>query len=586
MKDVRPARRLLATARPEAPLAAAALLSAAAAVALTVTVPRLLGIATDLVVGAAGRPSPFAEPAGPLAAAAACCSAAFCAAALQQRLTAAIVQRLVFRLRERVQGKLARLPIAYFDRTPRGEVLSRAANDVDNLAQTLQQVLGVAVQAVLTLVGVLAMMVWISPLLALVSLVVVPCSVVAARLIGRRAQPGFAGQWASAGRLNAHVEEMYTGHALVTAFARQAEAEEVFAGHNRELTRAAFRAQFLSGLIGPAMMLLVNLNYVLVAVIGGLRAAAGTLSIGDIVAFLQYCYQFGQPVNQTAAMAGLVQSVLASARRVFELLEEDEEAADPETAEQQRTGAVSGRVAFEGVSFRYEPGTPLIEDLSLVAEPGRTVAIVGPTGAGKTTLVNLLMRFYEPAGGRITVDGADTARMPRAELRRLAGMVPQDIWLFAGTIADNIGYGAAGASRADIVQAAQAAGLDRFVRTLPGGYDTVLDEEGGNLSAGEKQLITIARAFLADPRILVLDEATSSLDTRTEMLMQRAMTSLRRGRTSFVIAHRLSTIREAGLIVVMEAGRVVEQGTHEELVAAGGAYARMLAGRLGATRAS
>ncbi|MFF5720205.1 ABC transporter ATP-binding protein [Streptomyces buecherae] len=532
---------------------------------------------------------------------------------LQARIATYVVQRTVFRLRTEVEEKLARLPLSYFDRQPRGEVLSRATNDIDNVGQTLQQTSSQIIASLLTIVGVLAMMFWISPLLALVALVTVPVSVVVATRIGKRAQPEFVAQWKTTGALNAHVEEMYTGHDLVKVFGRQRESAEVFRAENERLYASSFRAQFISGIIQPAMMFIGNLNYVLVAVVGGLRVASGSLSIGDVQAFVQYSRQFSQPLTQVASMANLVQSGVASAERVFELLDADEERPDaapvrPESgspvrpeaeraepvrpeaggpvrpdadgAQHSRRAArsVRGEVAFERVSFRYASDTPLIEDLSLTVRPGQTVAIVGPTGAGKTTLVNLLMRFYEVSGGRITLDGVDIATLPREELRAHIGMVLQDTWLFGGTIAENIAYGAPeGLPMEKIVAAARATHVDRFVRTLPDGYDTVIDEEGGGVSVGEKQLITIARAFLAEPAILVLDEATSSVDTRTEVLIQQAMASLRTGRTSFVIAHRLSTIRDADLILVMEAGAIVEQGTHASLLAARGAYARLYA---------
>jgi ATP-binding cassette subfamily B protein len=492
---------------------------------------------------------------------------------LQFRLTTVIVQRAIFRLREQVQAKLSRLPLKYFDGQPRGEVLSRATNDTDNIAQTLQQTLSQLVTSLLTVIGVLAVMLWISPLLAIIALVTIPLSVVVTARIGKRSQPQFIKQWATTGRLNGHIEEMFTGHMVVKAFGRRREAEQTFTEHNDELFGSSFRAQFISGIIPPAMFFIGNLNYVLVAVIGGLRVASGALSLGDVQAFIQYSRQFTQPLTQVASMANLLQSGIASAERVFQLLDADEQEPDPEPS--PRPEAVRGRVAFEDVSFRYAEDQPLIEHLSLTAEPGQTVAIVGPTGAGKTTLVNLLMRFYDVSGGRITLDGMDIATMSREELRSHIGMVLQDTWLFGGTIADNIAYGADHPTREEIVAAAEAAHVDRFVRTLPDGYDTVIDDEGSNVSAGEKQLITIARAFLSQPEILVLDEATSSVDTRTEVLIQRAMHSLRAGRTSFVIAHRLSTIRDADLILVMEHGDIVEQGTHASLVDAGGAYARL-----------
>ncbi len=500
---------------------------------------------------------------------------------LQGRLTTDIVQRSTYRLREEVEAKLSRLPLRYVDRQERGEVLSRVTNDIDNVAQTLQQTLAQLVTALLTVVGVLAMMVWISPLLALVALVTVPLSVGVTIAIAKRSQPQFVAQWAWTGQVNAHIEEMYTGHALVKVFGRQAEAIETFRERNEQMYAASFRAQFISGMIQPAMGFLANLGYVAVAVVGGLRVASGAITLGDVQAFLQYSRQFTQPLTQVASMMNLLQSGVASAERVFELLDAEEQTPDPDPAVAP-VRPVRGRVAFEDVSFRYDHGTPLIEHLSLVAEPGSTVAIVGPTGAGKTTLVNLLMRFYEIDAGRITLDGVDTRDMTREALRSQIGMVLQDTWLFGGTIADNLRYGAPEASEEAMVAAARATHVDRFVRTLPDGYATRLDDEGSNVSAGEKQLLTIARAFLADPAILVLDEATSSVDTRTEVLVQHAMAALRSGRTSFVIAHRLSTIRDADVILVMEHGSIVEHGTHTELLAAGGAYAALYASQFAA----
>lgn len=489
---------------------------------------------------------------------------------MQSDLLNGIVQRTIFSLRREVECKLNRLPLRYFDRQQRGEVLSRVTNDIDNISQTLQQTMSQLLTSVLTVVGVLVMMLVISPLLALVALVTIPVSMFVTKAIAKRSQKQFVAQWRYTGALNAHVEEAFTGHELVRVFGRRHEVEAEFTQRNERLFDAGFRAQFISGIIMPSMMFIGNLNYVLVAVVGGLRVAAGSMSLGDVQAFIQYSRQFTQPLTQLASMANLLQSGVASAERVFELLDAEEQLPDPVSPAVPATRR--GRVVFEHVSFRYEPEKPLIADLSLTAEPGQTVAIVGPTGAGKTTLVNLIMRFYELESGRITLDGVDTTTMDRATLRSGVGMVLQDTWLFGGTIRDNIGYGNPAASEEQVRAAARATYVDRFVRSLPSGYDTVIDDEGSNVSAGEKQLITIARAFLADPTLLILDEATSSVDTRTEVLVQRAMAALRSDRTSFVIAHRLSTIRDADLILVMESGRIVEQGTHDELLAARGAY--------------
>ena len=489
---------------------------------------------------------------------------------LQAYVLAGIVQRTMSRLRTEVEEKLNRLPLRDVDRMPRGDLLSRVTNDIDNLAQSLQQTLSQMLTSALTVVGVIVLMITISPLLALVAIVTIPLSLFTISLITRRSRPRFVAQWDHTGTLNAQVEEVFTGHELVKVFGQQRHAEETFDAENDDLFEASFAAQFISGTIQPVMMFIGNLNYVAIAVLGGLRVASGSLSLGDVQAFLQYTRQYTQPLTQLASMANLLQSGIASAERVFELLdapEESEDAVVPLVDEHPR-----GRVEFDHVAFSYNPDRPLIEDLSLVAEPGQTVAIVGPTGAGKTTLVNLILRFYEIDGGTILLDGNDTSKMTRRDLRSNIGMVLQDTWIFGGTIKENIAFGNLDASDEKILEAARATYVDRFVHTLSDGYDTVLDDEKGSVSVGERQLLTIARAFLADPTILILDEATSSVDTRTEVLIQHAMAALRSNRTSFVIAHRLSTIRDADTILVMEAGSIVEQGNHEELLAKRGAY--------------
>ena len=581
------ARRLIARLAPERTRIMFVIALAIASVTLSVLGPKLLGDATNIIFTGFLR----ARDGGPgidmtsLAEVLITVMLLYGGASLflwmQGALLNHVVQRSVRRLRADASAKLMRVPLSYFDGQQHGEVLSRVTNDIDNVAMGMQQTLSQILVSLLTVVGILIMLVVISPLLAVIALVSVPLSLVVTAKIARRAQKGFAAQWAHLGALNGQIEEAFTGHALVKVFGRRAEIEATFGAKNQQLFEAGFRAQFISSLIMPALGFLGNLTFIAIGVVGGLRVASGAMPLGGVQAFIQYSRQFTQQLSQLAQVSNVLQSAVASAERVFELLDVPDQPAEYTPPAQLPT--VRGEVRFEDVSFRYKPDVPLIEHLSLVARPGQTVAIVGPTGAGKTTLVNLLMRFYELGSGRIVLDGVDIATLPRSELRRTMGMVLQDTWLFGGTIRDNILYGNPTASEDELLAAAKASYVDRFVRALPAGYDTVLDEESSNLSAGEKQLITIARAFLANPAILILDEATSSVDTRTEVLVQHAMAALRARRTSFVIAHRLSTIRDADVILVMDGGKIVEQGTHAELLAAHGAYHALYHAQFAAT---
>jgi ATP-binding cassette subfamily B protein len=553
------------------------LLMAVSSVALIVSGPRILGHATDIIFdGLVQRDGitgiDFGRLHRTLELAIGVYMLSYVLAYGQSFLLAGVVQRTMFKMRRDVEAKIHRLPLSYIDKNSRGDLLSRATNDIDNIAQSLQQSLSQLVVSLLTIVGVIFMMFTVSVVLAVIALTVIPLSLWTMSIIAKRSRAKFISQWNYTGQLNGLVEEAFTGHAIVKVFGRQQEVEERFKNLNDELFKAANSAQFISGAIQPATMFLGNLNYVAIAVVGGIRVATGTMSLGDVQAFVQYSRQFTQPLTQAASMANVLQSGVASAERVFELLDAEEQSADVGSIDPSPT---IGRVEFDKVTFSYDPNRPLITDLSFVAEPGTTVAIVGPTGAGKTTLVNLIMRFYELNGGRIVLDNRNIAEMPRQELRSKIGMVLQDTWLFNGTIRENIAYGNPGASDEQIRTAAKATFVDRFVQTLPEGYDTILTGESGAVSTGEKQLLTIARAFLADPAILILDEATSSVDTRTEVLIQKAMNALRKERTSFVIAHRLSTIQDADIILVMENGSIVEQGSHEALLAAHGAYYRL-----------
>ncbi|KUI35674.1 ABC transporter ATP-binding protein [Mycobacterium sp. IS-1496] len=599
------ALRLVRRLTPQRTLTATVIALGVAGIALGVIGPRILGHATDLLFnGVIGRGLPagltkeqaieaarargdstFADllsgmavvpgqgvDFGAVARTLALALGLYLVAALlvwiQARILNVVVQRTMVRLRADVEDKVHRLPLSYFDTRQRGEVLSRVTNDVDNIQTSLTITISQLLTSLLTIVAVLVMMLTISPLLALLTVLTVPLSLLAIRWITRRSQRLFVAQWRNTGRLNAHIEETYSGFTIVKTFGHRAAAQERFRELNDEVYQSSFGAQFFSGLVSPATGFIGNLSYVAVAVVGGLQVAGGQITLGNIQAFIQYVRQFNQPLTQVAGMYNTLQSGIASAERVFELLDADEQSADPATP----LPTTRGRVEFDHVHFGYRPGAPVIEDLSLVAEPGSTVAIVGPTGAGKTTLVNLLMRFYDVDSGRILLDGVDISTVSRHSLRSRIGMVLQDTWLFAGTIYDNIAYGRPDATEDEVIEAAKAAHVDRFVHTLPDGYATRVSDDGGSISAGEKQLITIARAVLAQPQLLVLDEATSSVDTRTELLIQQAMAELRRDRTSFIIAHRLSTIRDADLILVMEAGRIVERGTHDDLVARRGEY--------------
>jgi ATP-binding cassette, subfamily B, multidrug efflux pump len=560
---------------PDRPILAVVVVVAIVSAALNVLGPKVLGHATDVIVqGVVTRQGiDLARLHHVLLEAVALYGSSAILATFTAYVIAGVVQRLMFRLRTAAEDKLNALPLSYVDKQQRGDMLSRVTNDLDNVAQSLQQTMSQMLTSILLLIGVAVMMFTISPLLAAVTMTTVPVSVWAMRAIASRARPRFMAQWRSTGDLNAQIEETFTGHAIVKTFGRQRDFEQRFRETNEELFEASFGAQFMSSLMQPVTMFLGNVQYVIVAVVGGLRVSSGAISIGDVQAFIQYSRTFSMPLTQLASMMNVFQSGIASLERVFEFLDAEEQSPEPVLTEHEPP--VRGRVEFRDVTFSYDPKVSLIESLSLVAEPGQTIAIVGPTGAGKTTLVNLIMRFYELDGGSITLDGRDIATIPRPELRSKMGMVLQDAWLFGGTIRDNIAYGNPDATEEQILEAARATYVDRFVHSLPDGYDTMINEEADNISAGQKQLITIARAFLSDPAILILDEATSSVDTRTEVLIQEARNALRADRTSFVIAHRLSTIRGADVILVVENGKIVETGSHNELLSRDGPYFRL-----------
>lgn len=500
---------------------------------------------------------------------------------VQQYVMAGVAQKTVYELRKQVMSKLSRLPISFFDSRPHGEILSRFVNDFDNISSTLQQSLTQLITALITFVGVIVMMLTISPLMTLVIVLTLPLSFVVTKAIAKRSQGYFVTRQQYLGELNGHVEGMYTGHQIVKAFGREKESIHTFSEINERLYESSWKAQFITGIIMPLMNFVGNIGYVLVCVIGGVLVTNGIIKIGDILAFIQYARQFSQPITQLSSISNVIQSTVASAERVFELLDEQEEVPEVESDkmaeadEGELSPAPKGKVQFDHVDFSYSPDVSLIEGMNIDVKQGQTIAIVGPTGAGKTTLVNLLMRFYEVNGGNITIDGVDITQMRRGDLRRLFGMVLQETWLFNGTIRDNIAYGRENATEEEIIQAAKAAHADHFIRTLPDGYATILNEEASNISQGQRQLLTIARAFLANPLILILDEATSSVDTRTEVYIQSAMKELMNGRTNFVIAHRLSTIREADMILVMNHGTMIEQGTHQALLDKGGFYAEL-----------
>ncbi len=569
-------KRLTGYLKPRRHLLFVVLIMAALSTAFGIISPKIMGLATtslfDSLVSGSGVDFAYIKQILMILGGLYLFSASFNYA--QQYLMAGVAQKTVYDLREDVNQKLSRLPLKYYDSHSHGDILSRVTNDVDNISTTLQQSLTQLITAAVMLVGILVMMLVISPLLTLVTLVILPLSFMVTKSVAGRSQKHFARQQKVLGELNGHVEEMFSGHILVKAFGREKESINQFNEINERLYAAGWKAQFVSGVIMPLMMLINNIGYVLVCVFGGILVTRGTIPIGDVQAFIQYAKQFTQPITQTANIANVLQSTIASAERVFELLDEAEEIPDSDGA---LLKSPRGEVRFEGVRFGYKEDEVLMENLNIDVAKGQTVAIVGPTGAGKTTLVNLLMRFYDVDKGKITVDGTDIRELKRGNLRSIFGMVLQDTWLFNGTIRDNIAYGRPGTTEEQIVRAARAAHADHFIRTLPGGYDTILNEEASNISQGQKQLITIARAILADPAILILDEATSSVDSRTELLIQRAMNELMIGRTNFVIAHRLSTIRDADTILVMNEGGIIEKGTHRELLKQGGFYADLYA---------